>query len=118
MCTPVACVAFGISESCRRYECKLDAENAQVSNRLLRLTEKHPNWGFGLCYLYLCNVKGFIWSHKRSYSINKELELNLRVKPRKRLVRDNSQAMFVPQGINQVWSMDFMHDQLKNSRMF
>jgi putative transposase len=52
------------------------------------------------------------------YRIYKELELNLRVKPRKRLVRDNSQAMFVPQGINQVWSMDFMHDQLKNSRMF
>ena len=87
-CVPVACVAFGISESCRRYECKLDAENAQVSNRLLRLTDRHPNWGFGLCYLYLRNVKGFIWCHKHLYSINKELELNLRVKPRKRLVLD------------------------------
>jgi putative transposase len=28
----VACEAFGISESCYRYERKLDAENAEVAN--------------------------------------------------------------------------------------
>ena len=117
-CIRVACQAFAISESCFRYERKLDAENIEVANWLLRLTDNHRNWGFGLCYLYLRNVRGFKWNHKRVYRIYKELELNLRIKPRKRLVRDKPEALTVPEGINQVWSMDFMHDQLEDGRTF
>jgi len=117
-CIRVACQAFAISESCFRYERKLDAENTEVANWLLRLTDSHRNWGFGLCYLYLRNVRGFQWNHKRVYRIYKELELNLRIKPRKRLVRDKPEALTVPEGINQVWSMDFMHDQLEDGRTF
>ena len=80
-CIRVACEAFRISESCYRYERKLNAENDVVANWLIRLTDNHRNWGFGLCYLYLRNVKGFKWNHKRVYRIYKELELNLRIKP-------------------------------------
>jgi len=83
----VACVVFSISESCYRYEPKQDAENALIADWLIRLTDNHRNWGFGLCYLYLRNVKNFGWNHKRVYRIYRELELNLRIKPRKRLVR-------------------------------
>ena len=118
VCIRVACQAFGISESCYRYERKLHAENAEVANRLLRLTDHHRSWGFGLYYLYLRNVRRFTWNHKRVYRIYKELELNLRIKPRKRLVREKPEALTVPQGINQVWSMDFMHDQLEDSKTF
>ena len=117
-CIRVACQAFRISESCYRYERKLDAENVEVATWLIRLTDNHRNWGFGLCYLYLRNVKGFKWNHKRVYRIYKELELNLRIKPLKRLVRDKPEVLTVPQGINQVWSMDFMHDQLQDGRTF
>ena len=72
-CIRVACQAFGISESCYRYERTQDAENAEVANWLLRLTDNHRSWGFGLCYLYLRNVRGFKWNHKRVYRIYKEL---------------------------------------------
>jgi len=48
----------------------------------------------------------------------KELGLNLRIKPRKRLVREKKQDLMVPQGFNQVWPMDFMHDQLEYGRSF
>ncbi len=58
-CIRVACEAFRISESCYRYERKLDAENDEVANWLIRLTDNHRNWGFHLCYLYLRNGKGF-----------------------------------------------------------
>jgi putative transposase len=61
-------------------------------------------------------VKGFKWNHKRVYRIYKELELNLRIKPRKRLNREKPEALVVPETINQVWSMDFMHDQLETGR--
>jgi putative transposase len=74
--------------------------------------------GFGLCFLYLRNVKGYRWNHKRVYRIYRELELNLRIKPRKRIVREKPQPLAVPDSINQCWSMDFMHDQLSDGRSF
>jgi putative transposase len=54
-----SCRAFGISETCYRYEAKLSDENAEIADWLLRLTAWQCNWGFGLCSLYLRNVKGF-----------------------------------------------------------
>ena len=77
----LACVIFSASETCYRYEAKKNAENEQIADWLLRLTDKHRNWGFGLCGLYLRNVKCFQWNHKRIYRIHKEFELNLRVNP-------------------------------------
>jgi hypothetical protein len=32
---------------------------------LIALTKARKNWGFGLCFLYLRNIKGFKWNHKR-----------------------------------------------------
>ena len=57
VCIRAACDAFRISESCYRYERKRDAENDEVANWLIKLTDSHRSWGFGLCYLYLRNVK-------------------------------------------------------------
>lgn len=110
--------AVEVSETCYRYQRRLSDENAEIADWLLRLTFNQKNWGFGLCYLYLRNVKGFGWNHKRVYRIYRELELNLRIKPRKRLVREKPQPLTVPEGCNQVWSMDFMHDQLCDGRSF
>jgi putative transposase len=114
----LACTVFSISESCYRYQSQFNAENEQIANWLIRLTDNNRTWGFGLCYLYLRNVKNFCWNHKRIYRIYRELELNLRIKPRKRLVRDKPEVLAVPQAINQVWSMDFMHDSLEDGRNF
>ena len=75
----LACVVYGISETCYRYQAKLSGENALVADWLLRLTQTHKRWGFGLCFLYLRNVKGYTWNHKRVYRIYRELELNLRI---------------------------------------
>lgn len=113
-----ACTAFTISETCYRYRAKLSDENALISDWLLALTRSQRNWGFQLCFLYLRNVKGFKWNHKRVYRIYRELELNLRIKPKKRLYREKPEALSVPTSINQTWSMDFMHDQLGDGRSF
>lgn len=114
----LACKTYCISETCFRYQEKLSTENLEISDWLIRLTQAHKNWGFGLCFLYLRNVKGFLWNHKRVYRIYRELELNLRIKPRKRLSRDKPDRLTVPESINESWSMDFMHDQLKNGRRY
>ena len=108
-----ACVAFRISESCYRFDRKLDSDNEEVANWLIKLTDNHRSWGFGLCYLYLCYVKYFELNHKRVYRIYNRLELNLWIKLRKRLVRQKPEVLTVQQAIKQVWSKDFMYDQLE-----
>jgi len=114
----LVCRAFGISEACYRYQARLSSENAEIADLLIRLTHNQRNWGFGLCFLYLRNVKGLRWNHKRVYRIYRELELNLRIKPKKRIVREKPEPLAVPEAINQCWSMDFMHDQLADGRRF
>ena len=110
------CAAFGVSETCYRYRAKGSVENELIADWLVRLAHNQRNWGFGLCFLYLRNVKGFGWNHKRVYRIYRQLELNLRIKPRKRLVREQPEPLVVPQALNESWSMDFMHDQLADDR--
>lgn len=116
--TRLACECFGISETCYRYQPKLSDENAQIADWLIRLTHNQRNWGFGLCYLFLRNVKGYGWNHKRVYRIYRELELNLRIKPKKRLVREKPEPLALPGTLNEHWSMDFMHDQLSDGRSY
>lgn len=112
------CKIFCISEACYRYKNKLSSENIVIADWLIRLTHNQKNWGFGLCYLYLRNIKGFSWNHKRIYRIYKELELNMRIKPKKRLVREKPDSLIVPETINECWSMDFMHDSLENGKNY
>ena len=116
----IACVCrtFGISETCYRYSPILSDENEEIANLLTGLTTTKKTWGFGLCFLYLRNVKGYGWNHKRVYRIYCALELNLRIKPRKRFKRDKPDVLAVPEKPNLVWSMDFMADQLADGRSF
>jgi putative transposase len=114
----LACAAFRISETCYRYQPKLGSENAEIAEWLIRLTDNQRNWGFGLCFLFLRNVKGFDWNHKRVYRIYRLLELNLRIKPKQRMTREKPQSLRVPESINAVWSIDFMHDRLEDGRSY
>ena len=109
-------MAFRISKSCYRYERKRDDESDEMATWLIRLTENHRNWGFGLCYLYLRNVKEFKWNYNpieftRSWtSIYGSNLANVWC--------EKPEVLTVPQAINRVWTMDFMHDQLPNDRIF
>lgn len=68
----LACRTFSISETCYRYRRQLSDENAVIADWLVKLTWNRPVGGFG-------------WNHKRVYRTYFEQELNLRIKPRKRL---------------------------------
>lgn len=63
-------------------------------------------------------MKRYPWNHKRVYRIYCVLELNLRIKPRKRLKRDVPGTLAVPERPNVTWSMDFMADRLADGRAF
>ena len=114
----LACLAFNISQTCYRYQAKLRPDNEAIADWLMTLTDDESDWGFGLCFDYLRNVKGFKWNHKRVYRIYCELALNLRIRPRRRLNRNKPEPLKQPLCKNQVWSIDFMHDQLSDGRKY
>lgn len=113
-----ACMCLDISVVTYYYKPKLSAENQRIADWLLRLAAVNNRWGFGLRYLHLRNVKGFGLNHKRVYRIDREVELNLPIKPKRRLKRDKPDAQTVPVTTNQVWSMGFVSDSLVHGRSF
>jgi len=66
-------------------------------------------------FAYLKN-QGRSWNHKRVRRVYREIGLNLRVKPKKRLPVRNPQPLAAPVEANISWSLDFMHDSLVNGR--
>lgn len=118
MSVRLACESFQISQTCYRYQPKLSDDNALIADWLLRLSVAQRGWGFGLCFLYLRNVQQLPYNHKRVYRIYCELELNLRIKPKRRLQRNQPDPLEEPKAINQTWSIDFMHDALADGRKF
>ena len=48
---PELCREYGMSSAtCYRYQPKLDQENHEIADWLLRLTMRQRNWGFKLCF--------------------------------------------------------------------
>ena len=114
----LACTAVCIRETGYRYPPKLSSENAAIADCRMRWTDNPRNWGFGLCFLFLRNVKGYGWNHKRVYRIYREWKLNPRIKPKKRLIREAPNQLEKPKTINATGSMDFRHDRLAHGRRF
>lgn len=84
---------------------------------LKNLVDKHPSIGFWMCY-YRIRQQGYNWNHKRIYRIYTAMHLNIRRRAKKRLPARVKQQLFQPQTINEVWSVDYMHDTLWDGRTF
>lgn len=81
------------------------------------LVEKHPRWGFWLCFHRL-RLMGHPWNHKRVYRVYKAMKLNLPRRKKQRLPVRVQQPMEVDARANAEWSMDFMSDTLYHGRRF
>lgn len=111
-----ACKALCVPRSSYRYTPK-PKNDIPVINQLEELVSKHPAIGFWQSY-YRIRRKGLEWNHKRVYRIYTSLRLNIRRRFKKRLPCRVKQALFQPESINQVWSIDFMSDSLWDGRRY
>ena len=82
------------------------------------MTHNQGDWEAAGAFLHPRNVKGLGWNHKPVCRIYRELALNLRVQPTKRIMRENPEPLAVPETIDRVWSMDVMHDSLEDARAY
>jgi len=84
---------------------------------LTRLAESRPRWGFGLMFDWMRH-HGHPWNHKQVYRVYKELALNLRIKPKKRLPAREPVPLDEAAQPNDCWSLDFMSDSLTDGRSY
>jgi putative transposase len=111
-----ACATLSVPRSSVQYNPKFKNDTA-VINALQELVEKYPAIGFWQSHHRL-RRKGFCWNHKKVYRVYTSLKLNIRRRFKKRLPARVKQALFQPQAINEVWSIDFMSDSLWDGRKF
>lgn len=113
-----ACLLLKLSSSVYYYKAITDPTDEPIQDMLSGLAEGHRRWGFWKMYDFIRQQAGKPWNHKRVYRIYTQMQLNLRRKAKKRLPVRNREALTLPIAPNVVWSMDFMHDRLANSRPF
>lgn len=111
-----ACKLLSIPRSTFNYK-PVVKDDSKLIDELNELVEKHPAIGFWQSY-HRIRRKGFIWNHKKVYRVYTDLKLNIRRRYRKRLPARVKLALFKPESINQVWSIDFMNDSLWDGRRF
>jgi putative transposase len=111
-----ACKLVSMSRSSMQYKHK-PKEDERLIESLRQLVEKHPAIGFWKCY-YRLRRAGATCNHKRLYRIYKLLGLNIRRRINRRLPARVREPLFVPESINQGWSMDFVSDALVDGRRF
>ncbi|AHM62612.1 Integrase catalytic subunit [Flammeovirgaceae bacterium 311] len=104
-----ACTVVSLPGSSYQYQPK-QKDDTLIIEQLKSLVEKHPSTGFWQCY-YRLRKKGHSWNHKRVYRVYSEFRLNIRRRHKKRLPARVKQALFQPEKINQVWSIDFMRQR-------
>lgn len=108
---------LSLSKTHYYYQPKKSAQDEDIILFLQDLATQHKRWGFSKM-MQKIRLEDKRWNHKRVYRIYKELGLNLRVKPRKRLPLRERKVLQEPVRENVCWSMDFMTDVLRNGQNF
>ncbi len=111
-----ACRVINLSKSVYYYKLK-ESQDDQVISMLSELSKRHPTNGFWKLF-HRIRLAGMRWNHKRVYRVYKQMNLNIKVKRKKRLPSRNRVPLVVPGRMNETWSMDFMSDALENGRKF
>jgi putative transposase len=92
--------------------------------RLRELAGERPRFGYRRLYIFLRRdrtASGELqWpvNHKRVYRLYREEGLAMRCKRRKRFRAEARVPLAVPAGANEMWTMDYTHDELASGRKF
>lgn len=113
-----ACRVIGLERSSWNYEPRPErSEDEALRLRIRELAARYPRYGHPMIH-DLIRREGRRVNHKRTYRLYREEKLSLRLKHRKKKMRHLREATPVPDRPDEVWSMDFIHDQLLSSRWF
>jgi putative transposase len=89
-------------------------DDTALRERLRYWAALKPRWGAPILH----DVLKAVINHKRTEHIYREEGLSLRRRRRRKLPAVARVSLSAPQGPNERWSMDFIHDQLATGRRF
>ena len=104
----------GMSSSVLRYQ-RCDDGNERLRGRLKELAGQHRRHGYRMLHSRL-TLEGWAINVKRTYRIYREEGLMVRKRRRKKLPVMERQPLLRPSAPNEVWSMDFLFDELADGR--
>lgn len=110
-----ACKIVSLPRSQYYYPTRKD--DREVIEALQELAFRHPSYGFRKLFAYI-RRSGKTWNHKKVYRVYKLLKLNKKRRGKRRLPPRVKQPLQQQNGINRVWSMDFMSDGMIGGRKF
>ena len=110
------CRTLNLSRSVYYYECRLDSQQ-EIAEAFEQMHARHPSNGFYQLYHRLRN-QGKKWGKERAFRAYKSLGLSMERRKTKKKVKREKQSMEKLKSVNQVWCMDFVHDQLGNGESF
>ncbi len=110
-----ACKALKFDTSTYHYKSRR-AGQAVLERRIKEICETRVRYGYRRVHVLL-RREGWIINMKKTYRIYKELGLQLRNKtPKRRVKAKLREDRHIAVGPNDVWAMDFVHDQLATGR--
>jgi putative transposase len=110
-----ACRVVNIDHKTYRYEPKKRNDTSMIEALLKKFSAQYPEYGFVKLFS-LIRQKGYAFNHKRIYRIYRDLQLNFKIKPKKRLAPRTAMKLTQPNKINECWSLDFMSDALMSGK--
>ena len=110
-----ACGAIGFDRSTFHYQSRR-TDQVAVAMRIREICETRVRYGYRRVHVLL-DREGWGIDVKKVYRIYKELGMQLRHKtPKRRVKAKLRDDRAVAVGPNEVWAMDFVHDQLATGK--
>jgi len=111
-----AAVLVGSAASVLRYRSKR-GDDVLVRERLRELASERLRFGYRRLHVFL-RREGVIINRKKTYRLYREEKLHLRPKKRRRITSSVRVVPPAPTAANELWTMDFVHDNLASGRVF
>ena len=110
-----ACALVGLARTTARRVIEENPVTASLKGRITELAHERRRFGYRRIH-DLLRREGVHANHKRVYRLYREAGLTVRKRRRRKLVMLDRQALHVPTGPNEIWSMDFVMDALATGR--
>lgn len=118
-----ACGLIGMHRGSWRYRPR-ERDEAALRTRLRELAGERPRFGYRRLWVFLRRERTengeprWLVNHKRVYRLYREEGLAMRRRKRKRFRAEARVPLALPKTANEVWTMDYTHDELASGRKF
>ena len=111
-----ACQAIGVDRSSIRYR-RRRPDDGVIRSRLREIAAVRRRFGYRRLHILL-RREGIALNHKKLRRLYAEERLQVRRHGGRKRALGTRAPLALPQGPNQRWSLDFVHDQLSDGRRF